>query len=252
MKVIQSSQNQTYKDWKKLLRRKGREKAGIYLLEGPHLVTGALKEPDMVKAIIFDEDFDQQDSFSDRNCPSYQLNKTLFSELSSTETPQGVMAVCAIIERAPSDKGKRFLLIDAVQDPGNLGTIIRTADAAGMDAVYLGTGTVDLYNEKVLRSAQGSHFHIPIIQDALPNVIAELKAKEIPIVGTSLQGNNLGETTMTHGKGFALLVGNEGEGVNKELLKMTDINVKIPIYGQAESLNVAVATGILMYYLRGF
>lgn len=251
MKLIQSPQNQAYKDWRKLLRRKGREKAGLYLIEGPHLVIEALKESDTVSAVIFDEGFEPQAAFSELACPTYQLTRKLFGELSATETPQGVMAVCKIKQNMPAIDAKRFVLVDSVQDPGNLGTIIRTADAAGIDAVYLGSGTVDLFNHKVLRSAQGSHFHLPVIQANLPEVISELKSKGIPVVGTSLDGTLLGDRSSNQTDTFALLVGNEGEGVSRDLLSLTDTNVKIPIYGQAESLNVAVAAGILMYYLRG-
>lgn len=251
LKQIQSPQNQTYKDWRKLLSRKGREKAGLYLIEGPHLVIEALKESDTVTAIIFDEDFDQQDSFPNHGYPEFQLTKTLFRDLNATETPQGVMAVCKIKIDLPRNDVHRFLLVDAVQDPGNLGTIIRTADAAGIDVVFLGSGTVDLYNNKVLRSAQGSHFHLPIVHESLSKVISDLKAKGVPIVGTSLDGNVLGEDSMKQYVSFALIVGNEGNGVHPDLLELTDVNLKIPIYGHAESLNVAVATGILMYYLRG-
>ncbi|MGV3486965.1 MAG: TrmH family RNA methyltransferase [Tuberibacillus sp.] len=249
MKSIQSSQNPSYKEWKKLLKRKGREKAGLYLVEGPHLVSEALKETGMVSALILDENFESEAFQVD--FPVFQLTEPLFRELCATETPQGVIAVCKMPKTQIPEEAKRLLLIDAVQDPGNLGTLIRTADAAGMDGIILGTGTVDPYNDKVLRSAQGSHFHIPIVQQSLKEVIFELKEKNIPIVGTALNGKVLGSDSDIQGsEAFALIVGNEGEGVRPEVLQMTDINIKIPMYGRAESLNVAVAAGILMYYLR--
>jgi len=250
LKRIESAQNSTYKEWHKLLRRKSREKAGLYLIEGPHLVGEALKEPGVVRTLIFDESKAYKE-WDEYDIPKIQLTDSLFQKLSTTETPQGVLAVCRLQSVAPPETAKRFLLIDRVQDPGNLGTLIRTADAAGMDAVYLGAGTVDLYNQKTLRSAQGSHFHLPVVQQPLEQVLEDLKKKGIPIIGTSLNGQRLEDIEGPMASAFALIVGNEGEGVHPDILAMTDMNVKIPIFGRAESLNVAVAAGILMYRLRG-
>jgi TrmH family RNA methyltransferase len=139
-------------------------------------------------------------------------------------------------------------MIDAVQDPGNVGTMIRTADAAGIDAVILGKGTADAYNPKTVRSAQGSHFHIPILKGDLSDWLRAFKSQKIPVYGTSLKDS----VTYNHVEPqsrFALIMGNEGSGLSQELLVKTDMNLKIPLLGQAESLNVAVATGILLYTL---
>lgn len=141
---------------------------------------------------------------------------------------------------------RKLLLVDAVQDPGNIGTMIRTADAAGIDAVVLGKGSADAYNPKTLRSAQGSHFHIPIIRGDLADWIEDLQDREVKVYGTALQEAVVYTEVETSGS-FALIVGNEGSGIHPQLLAKTDQNVIIPILGQAESLNVAVATGILLY-----
>jgi TrmH family RNA methyltransferase len=168
--------------------------------------------------------------------------------ISDTETPQGIFAVCKQPELSRVE-GKKWLLIDAVQDPGNIGTMIRTADSAGLDAVIVGDGSVDIYNAKVLRAAQGSHFHLPIIRGNLHQWIEKLEQNNIPVYGTALR-NAVSMYEVTPDDTFALIVGNEGQGVNEELLRKTVKNLYIPIYGKSESLNVSVATGILLYYLR--
>lgn len=249
MKRIESAQNQQFKKWKKLHMTKWREKTSEYLIEGPHLLLEALKTKGQLTAIIYDEGFVKPESWDIGEGDEYVVDPNLFNELSQTETSQGVLAVCrSFATELPVNKG-RYLLVDSVQDPGNLGTIIRTADACGMDGVFLGTGCVDLYNNKVLRSAQGSHFHLPIVHGDLIQAIHELRASGVPVFGTSLQGEPL-ENSHRSPSNFALLIGNEGNGVHSNLLALSDINVKIPIYGEAESINVAVAAGILMYQLR--
>ena len=176
------------------------------------------------------------------------LPKRFQTHLSDTEAPQGIYAVCKQVTMEIPN-AKTYLLIDAVQDPGNLGTMIRTADAAGIDAVVVGKGSVDVYNGKVLRSAQGSHFHLPILSGDLHVWLEQLKEKNISVYGTALEGAAAYTDISTKDR-FALLVGNEGNGVNKELLAKTNANLYIPIYGKSESLNVAVATGILLYFLK--
>ena len=249
MKYIQSLQNPQVKQWKKLLTKKERDRSGTFLIEGFHLVEEALKEGQVLEVIVSEES-GLPPRLDIGSAAVITITKEIADSLSDTETPQGIFAVC----RQPKAEvglsaAKTFLLIDAVQDPGNLGTMIRTADAAGMDAVVVGRGSVDVYNSKVLRSAQGSHFHLPIIRGDLENWIQKLKGKNIPVYGTALEGA-VTYTDIQAGDGFALLVGNEGSGVNKDLLSNTTANLYIPIYGKSESLNVAVATGILLYYLK--
>ena len=141
---------------------------------------------------------------------------------------------------------RKVLLVDAVQDPGNIGTMIRTADAAGIDAVVLGKGSVDAFNPKTLRSAQGSHFHIPVVRGDLMEWIENLQQDGVRVYGTSLE-ESISYKAVEPSEAFALMVGNEGSGISPQLLAKTDENVIIPILGGAESLNVAVATGILLY-----
>ncbi|MCA1056391.1 RNA methyltransferase [Rossellomorea aquimaris] len=248
MKVIQSSKNPVVKQWKKLLTKKGREESHTYIVEGFHLVEEALKQQDTVIELIFIEGTDLPGKWNLDGVDLIQVSEDAGKALADTETTQGVFAVCR--QKDASDiNGKKFLLLDGLQDPGNIGTIIRTAEASGIDGIILGKGTVDPYNPKVLRSAQGSHFHVPIIRGELAEIISVLKEKGIPVYGTALEG---GEeyTSIKPRDSYALIVGNEGNGMSPDTLSQTDQNLYIPIYGKSESLNVAIAAGILLYYFK--
>jgi RNA methyltransferase, TrmH family len=251
LKRIQSTKNPQVKEWKKLLTKKGREKTGLFLIEGFHLVEEALKSHAPLVQLIVDEKKEIPPSWNAGHLPVTIVTEDVMKEICATETPQGIAAVCEQFSYDNIDWTQaNVLLIDAVQDPGNIGTMIRTADAAGMDAVILGEGCADLYNPKVIRATQGSLFHLPIIRGNLREWIERLQAENVAVYGTALEnGEDYRHIEPT--RPFALLVGNEGSGVQKELLQMTMKNLYIPIYGQAESLNVAVAAGILLYHLRG-
>ncbi|PLT31207.1 TrmH family RNA methyltransferase [Peribacillus deserti] len=250
MKYIESSKNPQVKQWKKLLTKKDRDKTGKFLIEGFHLVEEALKETNLVTEVIVQENVELPIGFQLNDIEVIYVSKDVMKSISDTEAPQGIAAVCEQPSYQVEDfSGKQFLLADAVQDPGNLGTMIRTADAAGMDAVVLGEGSADLFNPKVIRSTQGSLFHIPVLKADLTHFIAQLKEQGIPVYGTSLEHADPFEEAEKQDK-FALLVGNEGKGVDKQLLAATDKNLFIPIFGRSESLNVAVAAGILLYHLK--
>ncbi|MDP4108101.1 MAG: RNA methyltransferase [Bacillota bacterium] len=250
MKQIQSIKNPQVKQWKKLLTKKERDKTGTFLIEGFHLVEEALKNQEQIIEIIVSEKVELPPRFDFGSASITTVTDEISKELSDTETPQGIYAICQeTVDQTFVEKAKSLLLIDAVQDPGNLGTMIRTADAAGIDAVIVGHGSVDIYNSKVLRSAQGSHFHLPIVRGNLEEWIETLKKRNIPVYGTALE-NAKTYTETAPQEEFALIVGNEGSGMNQDLLAATTSNLYIPIYGQSESLNVAVAAGILLYYLK--
>ncbi|WP_059171351.1 RNA methyltransferase [Bacillus sp. FJAT-27445] len=250
MKHIQSAQNPQVKQWKKLAMKKERERTGLFLAEGYHLVEEALKSPGTVTELIVSDGTDIPPRIDYKDTPVTVVSRDIFKNMSETETPQGIMAICRQqFNEASLESAQSFLLLDAVQDPGNLGTMIRTADAAGIDAVIAGTGSVDLYNPKVLRSAQGSHFHLPVFSGELEEWIPKLVEKGITVYGTALEGAR-DYTEVTPASRFALLVGNEGNGVAKGLLEKTNENLYVPIYGKSESLNVAIAAGVLLYYLR--
>ncbi|EDL63432.1 TrmH family RNA methyltransferase [Bacillus sp. SG-1] len=250
MKYVQSAKNPQVKQWKKLQTKKERENSGTYIVEGFHLVEEALKYKGVVQEILVKEGVDLPSSWNMDEVSVIALSEDAAKAVSATETSQGVFAVCQQNQIGDLElQGKTFLMLDEVQDPGNLGTIIRTADAAGIDVIVLGEGTADLYNPKVLRSAQGSHFHLPIIKGNLSSWIDRLRTEEIPVYGTALE-NSAAYHTVNSTDSFALILGNEGNGVSPSILDSTDQNLYVPIYGKSESLNVAIAAGILMYHLK--
>jgi RNA methyltransferase, TrmH family len=251
VKHIHSVKNPQIKEWKKLLTKKERDKTGTFLIEGFHLVEEALKQEGVILDLIVNEKVELPAKWNYGSIPVTIVTEEVIKVLSDTETPQGVMAICQQEQTDVTNfTAKTYLFIDAVQDPGNVGTMIRTADAAGLDAVIVGKGSVDVYNPKVLRSAQGSHFHLPILTGDLQSWLNKLSDEGIPVYGTSLENGQV-FTEVQPTEAFALIVGNEGSGVNQQLLEQTTKNLYIPIYGKSESLNVAVATGILLYYLKG-
>ncbi len=252
MERIESVKNAKIKSVKKLHTRKGREKLGSFLIEGEHLVEEAIEANVIINEIFVEESFQIPKKWELTNIPIYLVPDKVMKEVSETETPQGVAAVCELLGRKPltvQEDGK-YLLIDQVQDPGNLGTIIRTADSAGLSGVILGAGTVDVYNSKVIRSTQGSLFHLPVVKADLVEWVEKLQKDNIPIYGTALNENAKVYNRVPAQQSFALIVGNEGSGLSEQLLKLTTDNLYIPIYGKAESLNVSIATGILLYHLR--
>lgn len=230
--------------------KKERDKTGTFLIEGYHLVEEALKNKEQIKQLIISEEVDLPATWNTDNILITVVSKEVMAAISDTETPQGVAAKCKQLGSSEiNDDHGMFLFIDAVQDPGNLGTIIRTADAAGIDAIIVGEGSADVYNSKVIRATQGALFHLPIIKGNLFEWVSRLQASQIPIYGTALE-NAVSYKEVKPTSSFAIIVGNEGGGMNKELLAKTSQNLYIPIFGKSESLNVAVAAGILLYYFR--
>lgn len=251
MKEIRSAKNNKIKELKKLHQRKYRNQAGNYLLEGYHLVEEAVNAHVRVKEVYLDERGSQlwQDWVEKHQLDYHLLSDEAMKALSDLPAPQGIIALVEKEEERPADFSGKWLLLDNVQDPGNVGTMVRTADAAGFDAIFLGKGTADRYSSKVLRSMQGSQFHLPIFSGDLKKVISEFKNIGSKVYGTKLDQTALSYTEVERRSSFALILGNEGQGVDEEILHLTDQNLYIPIYGAAESLNVGVAAGILMYAL---
>lgn len=252
MERIESLQNKQVKEWKKLLTRKGRKKQNKYIIEGLHLVEEALKADAAIEVLIIREDKVAEYAYlyEESETDSVEVTEDISSILSDAVTEQGIFAVIKSVESGDSITGEKpVLMLDEVQDPGNLGTLIRTADAAGFGGVVIGKGSVDLYNPKALRSAQGSHFHISIVHDDIEKWIGLFNDKHIPVYGTALDERAVSYRSIESMEQFGLIVGNEGNGVNPLYLKQTTKNLYIPIKGEAESLNVAIAASILMFSL---
>lgn len=240
--IITSLDNDNVKKWKKLCKKKYRDEFGIYLVEGEHLVEEAYKSGVLDKVIVLDG---ESYSYDNIIYVSYEVMKAI----SSLDTPNRIMGVCKKKESSEL-LGKRYLLLDGVQDPGNLGTIVRSAVAFNIDTIVLSNDTVDLYNPKVLRSTQGMIFHTNIIECDLIDVISKLHDKNITVYGTDVNnGIDARELSSLDKTSFALVMGNEGNGVRKEVKELCDKNLYINMNENVESLNVGVATSILLYEL---
>ena len=244
MTMITSLQNEQIKQIKKLQKAKERRKQQQFILEGFHLVEEAVQSGWPLESVLFETGAKLPELPVGLNC--IEVSRKVLEHLSETETPQGILAVAGMKETALPEQVNFVLVCDSVQDPGNLGTMIRTADAAGFDAVICGTGTVDPYNDKTIRATQGSLFHIPVMNGDLAEALPKLKSQGIQIWAAALEGAVDYDKAANSGK-LAIIVGNEGAGISDEVLSLADTIVKIPIYGRAESLNVSVAAGILMY-----
>ncbi|GAA0089659.1 TrmH family RNA methyltransferase [Clostridium perfringens] len=249
MLEIESKNNNLFKEIKKLKEKKHRIKSNKYLIEGLRFVEEAIKSKVSIDSIIFTESFKEKnpDLFLkiNENIKLIQMNEALLKQLCSTENPQGIVGVINM-QNKELKSGELVVLVDKVQDPGNMGTIIRTAHAAGAEGIVMTKGTVDIYNDKTLRSTMGSIFYIPIVEDDSLDFVKSLKKEGYKLVVSSLQGKNNFFEENLQGK-VMIAVGNEGNGVSDEVYDIADIKVKIPMPGEAESLNVAVATSIMIY-----
>lgn len=252
--VIHSLQNPRVKNWKKLLTAKGRKQSNCYLIEGWHLVEEALRSETVVCEVLVDARrlADYQKLLADwPQSPLTAIDKAVCDVLTTTQTPPGIWAVVqhpygSVPQQWPVG---RYVALDGVQDPGNVGTIIRTADALGFAGVLLGKGTADHLSSKVLRAMQGSQFHLPVYQVSLPEVLPHLQQAGMAVYGTQLSAQAQPLPQIRPETQCVLVVGNEGQGVSADVLQLVDAAVFIPMAGRAESLNVAVAAGILMYQM---
>lgn len=246
--MITSVTNKKIKEIHKLKENRNIKKYKKYLIEGVHLVEEALKS-ELVEEIIVSENFTNSKVFDNFYGEVTIVSENVFKSLTDTVTTQGVIAVCKIKNKQLDiSKYSRVLIIDQIQDPGNLGTIIRTADAFSFDCIILGKGTTSIYGQKVIRSTQGSNFHIDCfdnidILDVIP------KMEDFDLYATSLKGDRYLEKIDSVGEKVAVIFGNEGSGVSEEILDKVNNLLKINMTGQAESLNVAVAAGIVMHYI---
>ncbi len=252
---ITSVQNPRVKQWAQLLEKKTRDKEHKYIIEGIHLVQEALISDAPVECIVYSMEQGmpadiEKLTASHLDVEWIGVTEAIIAKCSSTETPQPVFA---IVHKQSSDMGALMeqehalvVVVDGVQDPGNLGTIIRSADAVLADAVILGKGTVDLYNPKTIRATMGSMFHLPVLEGNLHELLPAAKRSGARIVSTSLQAEHTCYAYDFRPSTW-LLVGNEGKGVSAAVEAYVDDRIIIPMPGRAESLNVAMATSVLLY-----
>lgn len=241
--LITSLDNEKIKKYARLKEKKYRDSCNQFIVEGMHLVLEAYKKG-LIEEIIL-----EQDEVCVLDSPKVYVTKEIIKKISILETPVNILALCNK-PKPVLDYGNRLLLLDEIQDPGNLGTIIRSAKAFNVDTVVLGEKCVDLYNPKVIRSTQGMMFHINVVNDNLHDLILKLKQQEIPVYGTNVEyGEDIKILKEKDKQRYALVMGNEGNGVSKDILDMCDLFLFINMNHEVESLNVAIATSILLYEL---
>ena len=236
-----SSNNSKIKKIKKLQQKKYRDETGLFLVEGEHLVKEAYHSGFLQELIL-----ERDETFFLDGIPTSYVTKEILSYLSTLETPYPIMGVCKKIEE--KNIGERILILDGIQDPGNLGTMIRSAVAFHIDTIILSLDTVDLYNPKVIRSTQGLLFHINIQRRALTDILPLLKKEDYTIYGTKVS-NGKNCRTLEKKEKFYIIIWNEGNGIKKETEAFCDVFLSIPMHNTCESLNVGVATGIILYEL---
>lgn len=246
MEQISSARNPKVTSWKSLHDRKGRDSLNAFLVEGAKMVGEALDSGLDVQALLLRDGYEPP--FPLPGCvPSYILSGNAFSSVSDTRTPQGIAAVLS--RRVLPLSGNRFVALDNVQDPGNVGTIIRTADAAGLDGVILGPGCADLFSPKVLRSTMGSIYRMRFsFSEDLPQALRGFRAQGFSVLSSQLDGEPFYERKHVN-PSFILIIGNEGNGISAPVQAEATHSLRLPMRGGAESLNAAVAAGIMMYDL---
>ncbi|HIT84745.1 MAG TPA: RNA methyltransferase [Candidatus Ornithomonoglobus intestinigallinarum] len=246
---ITSPSNPRYKTIQSLSRKKDRLKRREFAVEGIKSVHDAIKAGADIDRIAVSETFFSSHGFEYPNgAHILKMSDRLFEKLCDTEAPQGILAVIKMKDTPPfePDTSKDYIYCDNIKDPGNLGTIIRTADAAGLDTVLLSRGCVDPYNPKTVRSSMGSFFSENIIRNAEYAVFEKFAGLGFSVIGGALSENTVDYREADYKKPCVIVVGNEADGISHEVLKYCS-PVKIPILGSAESLNVSVAAGILLY-----
>ena len=258
MQVITSKDNETIKNIKKLKDRKYRNEQGLYIIEGIKMVKEAIEENAEIEKVVICEDCSNSGEIEQKmlyeiakyNC--IYVNSKVFNYLTDVVAPQGILAV---IKKPAKDTKVDYsediiLALDGIQDPGNLGTILRTADSANLKQIIVSKETADAYNPKVVRSTMGAILRIKIIEsDDLLKTLKEAKKNRFKVVATSLDTNDSIYDIEYNKK--VIVIGNEANGVSKEVQDLADNKVKIPMLGKTESLNASVAAGIMIYeYVR--
>lgn len=241
--VVTSLENERVKKWTKLQKKKYREEFGQYIVEGEHLVLEAYKAG-VLEELILEEN---EELIVD--VPFTYVTKEIIDKISSLDSPCSILGVCKKINNNDI-VGNKILILDDIQDPGNLGTIIRSAVAFNIETIILSENTVDLYNSKVLRATQGMFFHTNVVKMDLSVAINDIKNKGIIVYGTNVVDGVDASTLDSSDKDrYALIMGNEGKGVREEIALLCDKNLYINTNKNVESLNVAIAASILLYEL---
>lgn len=259
--MITSMNNQQMRQVSLLMKKaKERRNTNSFVVEGPRMVVEAPMEN--LKAVYVSENFEKNTENAEvlkslrekciqANAIYEAVADNVFKSVSDTQTPQGIMAVVAMPEYSLEDllagEQTHLLILESIQDPGNLGTMVRTGEGAGVTGIIMNKTTVDLFNPKTIRSTMGSIYRVPFyVTEDLPALMKQLQKKGISLYAAHLKGeHSYDEEDYTSGCGF--LIGNEGNGLSDEIADLADTYIKIPMEGQVESLNAAISATLLMY-----
>ncbi len=232
--IITSLTNSHVKEWVKLNDKKYRDQTGLFIIEGEHLIKEAEKK-NCIKEIIS----------CDQSLPAdFYVTEEIIKKISKQVSIAKRIAIC--FKKLEEDLQNKILILDGIQDPGNLGTIIRSAVAFEFDSIVLSEDSVDLYNDKVIRASEGMFFHINIMRKNLTEFLNTLNVQGYTLIGTKIQDGEKIESLKNIEK-IAIIMGNEGQGVKPNILEKCHHYVSIPMSSNCESLNVGVATSIILY-----
>ena len=236
---IESLQNKKIKERCKLHLKKERDQTSLFLIEDEHLIEEAIQAKCLYELYVLEG---ENVSF---DFPYIECSQPVLNKLSQQVSDSKMIGVChkPVFEK---NKDQKVLLCDDIQDPGNMGTLIRTAYSFGFDCIYVSRKNVDIYNSKTIQSSQGSFFHIPVIVCDLKEKIKELQRKQVKIYATALYGQTISLQDVNVDNSFGIVVGNEGNGIKEEIIECCDTCIKIEMEA-FESLNVAIAAAIVMY-----
>lgn len=239
--IYTSINNSKIKELKKLQNKKYRDETNMFLVETKHLVKEAYDSGYLDELLVL------EGSIFSLDVKTNYISENVLKYLSLMPSPSEVIGICK--KREEKLKGDKILILDDIQDPGNLGTIIRSSVAFGVSTIVLSKGCADAYSDKVIRASQGMIFKVNIIRSDIKEVVNKLKAEDYKILGTKVDGGKEIKSVSKSEK-FAIIMGNEGNGVSKEVLDLCDEYIYIPMNKNCESLNVGVATSIILYELR--
>lgn len=255
--IITSKDNETVKHIRKLKEKKYRDEFGEYIIEGIKLINEAIEEDLNVKTIVVCDNCDkevinQTSMYEVAKHKCVYVDEKVFNTITEVKNPQGILAV---IEKKGGEKEINYnedliVILDDIQDPGNLGTILRTVDSIGLTQIIVSKKSGDVYNSKVVRSSMGGIFRLNVIEsNNLVETIQNIKKHKYTVISTSLDTDK--SIYDIEYKKTAIVIGNEANGVSKEVQEISDTKIKIPMLGKTESLNASVATGIVLYeYVR--
>ncbi|HZJ76215.1 MAG TPA: RNA methyltransferase [Oscillospiraceae bacterium] len=259
IKSINSEKNAVIKHVRSLQLKKYRMKHLQFAIEGVRIIDECLRHNGNIEYIIYSKDLHTVQGGTDllnrilkKDYIIYEVPNQLFNKLADTESPQGIIAVVNMKSMAledlefENDKELFFIILDRIQDPGNMGTIIRTSESAGIDAVLVTNGSVDPYNDKVVRATMGAIFHLPVIQCTGDVLMEYLREKKVKLIAADLDTDKT-YVDISYDGNIGIIIGNEANGIDEKILYNVDEKVIIPILGKIESLNAAIAAGILIY-----